>query len=266
MSESVFRFKKFEVEQSDAAMKVGTDGVLLGAWVRLERDHQRFLDIGTGTGLIALMLAQRIDDARRELSETVHNDSCRNPELSVEPHPVIDAVEIEPRSARQAAQNTAKSLWHSMIRVHNASIQNFTESASGRYDNIVSNPPWFVDSLRPPLAARTTARHTSDLSYDELADCVVRLLAPGGIFSVVLPYDYESLFCSVCRARGLVLSRRTEIFTTPDSRPKRLLLELGADTDGFRSTICDSITISSGQHESFTEQYRSLTSPFYLKF
>ena len=249
MSESVFRFKKFVVNQSEAAMKVGTDGVLLGAWVRVERNHRRFLDIGTGTGLIALMLAQRLDEMRMLQPET----------------PIIDAVEIEPRSARQAAENVAMSAWHPMIHVHNTSIQNFADSTCGRYDNIVSNPPWFVDSLRPPRAERTTARHTSDLTYDELADCVARLLAPGGIFSVVLPSDYGELFCTVSRAHGLVLSRRTEIFTTPGSHPKRLLLELTPDTSAV-APVCDSITISTGQHESYTEQYRSLTAPFYLKF
>ena len=250
MSGNIFRFKKFSVDQSKSAMKVGTDGVLLGAWLRMKPDDRRFLDIGTGTGLIALMLAQRFEDEYGRIPEET----------------IIDAVEIDHDSAIQAADNAAMSKWASIIRVHHASIQNFTESVCEKYDNIVSNPPWFVDSLLSPHAARTAARHTCVLSYEELFACVVRMLAAEGRFSAVLPCDSETMFRDACSRHGLVVSRRTEVFTTPDSPPKRLLLEMTFPSANYSDTACDSITIGTGRHEDFTGQYKNLTAPFYLKF
>lgn len=248
MSGNIFRFKKFAVDQSLSAMKVGTDGVLLGAWLRMEPADRRFLDIGTGTGLIALMLAQRFEELHGGVPDDV----------------IIDAVEIDHDSAVQAADNVAASNWSAMIRVHHSSIQNFADSIGEKYDNIVSNPPWFVDSLLSPHAARTTARHTCALSYDELVGCAAGLLADDGRFSAVLPFDSETMFLTACRNHNLVVARRTEVFTTPDSSPKRLLLELKLHSS--EACCCDSITIGTGQHEVFTEQYKNLTAPFYLKF
>ena len=148
----MFRFKQFTIHQDACAMKVGTDGVLLGVLADVTA-ATHLLDIGTGTGLVALMLAQR------------------NPSMS------IDAIEIDSKAAKQAAENVAQSPWP-QIRVHCAALQTYT--ANQPYNLIVSNPPYFVNSLKAPKAARTTARHTDSLSFNELVEGVDRLLSPAG--------------------------------------------------------------------------------------
>lgn len=270
MSNSWFRFKRFTVEQHGAAMKVGTDGVLLGAWARIVPTHSRYLDIGTGTGLIALMLAQRVTEqfAEGEARRVVRS---------------IDAVEVDADGAQQAAANVAASPWSDFVQVYHSEIQCFrTDSAEEKpesqclrtdsaeepalYDHIVSNPPWFVDSLESPHAARTAARHAGSLSYGDLLDSVKRLLSAEGIFSVVLPADSEKLFVAQAAERGFGLRRRTAICSLPETPPKRVLLELA------RAGVCEAaveqeqLTIETGVSGCYTEQYRALTQAFYLKF
>lgn len=313
MSNSWFRFKRFTVEQHGAAMKVGTDGVLLGAWARIVPTHSRYLDIGTGTGLIALMLAQRVTEQCDE--RDVRRVVCS-----------IDAVEVDPDGAQQAAANVAASPWSDFVQVYHSEIQCFrtgavaekpesqcltTDSVAVKkpesqclrtgfvnedldykcfkidlekekpesqclikdsaaepalYDHIVSNPPWFVDSLESPHAARTAARHAGSLSYGDLLDSVKRLLSAEGIFSVVLPADSEKLFVAQAAERGFGLCRRTAVCSLPDTPPKRVLLELA------RAGVCEEaveqaqLTIETGVSGCYTEQYRALTQAFYLKF
>ena len=160
-----FDFKQFSVEQSGAAMKVGTDGVLLGAWVALPDEGGAVLDIGTGTGLLALMVAQRSAESR------------------------IVAVEIEPQAAEQAAANVAASRWSERIEVVCADVRDY--SPSGTFDLIISNPPYFSASLHSPDAARNLARHSDTLSLGALASAAVRMLSPRGRLAVVLPADSE---------------------------------------------------------------------------
>ena len=155
-----FKFKQFAVEQDDVAMKVGTDGVLLGAWANTD-NAKRILDIGTGTGVIALQMAQR------------------NPVAQ------IHAVEIDETAAHRARANFDLSPWAERMNVEQTAVQEF--SPAEKFDLIVSNPPYFVDSLLPPDAKRSTARHTHDLSFEELDSAVCQLLADDGLFALILP-------------------------------------------------------------------------------
>ncbi|MDR3326615.1 MAG: methyltransferase [Prevotellaceae bacterium] len=146
-----FKFSQFSIKQEKSAMKVGTDGVLLGAWCEVH-NVKNALDIGCSTGLIALMVAQR-------------NRNCS-----------VDAVDIDKNSADEAKFNVGNSIFNSRICVYNSSIQYFTQDCIKRYDLIVSNPPYFVNSLKSPDASRSTARHNTDLTYNELFVCVKKLL------------------------------------------------------------------------------------------
>lgn len=334
MANDWFRFKQFTVRQSGSAMKVGTDGVLLGAWCSIDPSHRSYLDIGTGTGLIALMLAQRVagtvdagstyglvfppghdapyaglfvTDGCRE--GTVVEKETRSAECDslfglsrkeTPPFLRIDGVEIDGESARQAAQNAASSLWGEIIRVYHADIITFASDplscqevivdfqagrvdeaygartrgmelvreagAEGKYDHIVSNPPWFVDSLESPYAGRTQARHTSSLSYGQLIDCVCRLLNAGGMLSVVLPSDMGAGFVSLAAQAGLALVRRTRVRTIPGCEPKRVLLEFVYGKEAAPGCREGELTVGTGTPGAFTAEYMELTADFYLKF
>ena len=217
-------------------MKVGTDGVLLGAWAGVRPGDRRILDIGTGTGVIALMLAQRA------------------PEAQITGLDIIDLSD--------ARANAASSPWSDRLRFEQLPVQEFAPAE--RFDLILSNPPYFVDSLTCPDDGRTAARHAVTLPYEELCAAVVRLLAPDGRFAVILPVTETERWLSVCRGR-LYPIRRTEVRTTPRRAPKRVLLEF-VWTEPQAALRCDELVIGTGEHECYTEQYRALTRDFYLKF
>ncbi len=231
----MFRFKQFVIQQDRCAMKVGTDGVLLGAWASIRPSDHRLLDIGTGSGLIALMLAQRA------------------------PYAQITGVDID--SVEQACENGNASPWRERIEFVRSAVQEF--SADGAFDLILSNPPFFVESLTCPDAGRTTARHAVLLSYEDLRDSVLRLLAPGGHFALILPCAEAERFLTVCRGR-LFPIRRCEVRTTPQRAPKRLLLELVREV--VPQPLTEELVIGMGEPELYTPQYRALTRDFYLKF
>ena len=224
-------------------MKVGTDGVLLGAWAAVRPADRTVLDIGTGTGLVALMLAQRTE-----------------PFASA---PRVVGIDIEP--VDQARENAAASPWAARVRFEQVPVQRF--DPGHRFDLIVSNPPFFVDSLTCPDRGRTTARHAVSLPFEALRDAVVRLLAPGGRFAVVLPTEEGMRFEALCRG-VLTLRRRTRVRTVPRREPKRVLLEFGpAQPAGSPALpVDDSLAIGTGEHETYTPEYRALTRDFYLKF
>ncbi len=216
-------------------MKVGTDGVLLGAWVSVEASDRRLLDVGTGTGLIALMLAQRAPQAR------------------------VTGIDVEP--VDEACANAAASPWAGRLQMVRTAVQEFEPQE--RFDLIVSNPPFFVDSLTCPDTGRTTARHAVRLPFAELRDAAVRLLQPGGRFAAILPADAAERFIALCDGR-LFLVRRTDVRTAPRRPVKRVLLELG--TSAPQAPRCSELVIGTGEHECFTPEYRALTRDFYLKF
>ena len=242
MSNSFFQFKQFRIEQGGVAMKVGTDGVLLGAWCRVEAGQHRILDAGTGSGVIALMAAQR---------RAAENTNF-----------LIDALEIDAEAARQAAANVAASPWANHIRVFHTDFQSFASHPENhqRYDHIVSNPPYYTDSLRNPDAGRARARHTDTLPYDALAEGAMRLLAPGGFFSLILPVVESEKFIMKALSAGLHPRRRTEVTTTPGAPPKRILLEWGLE---ITTPETDTLTLSDASG-TFSEAYRTLTREFYL--
>ena len=237
---SGFRFKQFAIVQERSAMKVGTDGVLLGAWVRLNEGHSRILDVGCGTGLVALMVAQRTAQWGAE----------------------VVGVEIDSPSAAEAAYNFAQSSWTDRLSVAECAVQEYHTDTP--FDHIVSNPPYFVNSLLSPDAARATARHTTALSFDALAHSASRLLSEEGVLSVVLPYDAASDMVLAAARCGLFLSRRMDVRSKATSAPIRVLLEFGRNAVPTERT---ELTIHSPEGPcGYSPDYVALTKDFYLKF
>ena len=231
MGNSVFIFKEFAVKQDACAMKVGTDGVLLGAWAR---GGSRVLDIGTGTGLIALMMAQRFPKAE------------------------IEAIDIAEAACLQAKENVANSVFARRVRVVRAALQQYVGPKS--FDCIVSNPPFFVDSLHNPDALRSMARHTSTLSYRELFAGVGCLLVPEGRFSAIIPADCRSRFMAEATLFGFSLSRICGVRTVERRPVKRYLLE-------FRPGFCpepEAETVDLMANGERSAWYQGLTADFYL--
>ena len=233
---SIFRFKHFQVNQSETPMKVGTDGVLLGAWTRIEPTDRRILDLGTGTGVIALMMAQRAAEAE------------------------IWGVDID--SVEEARSNGDLSPWSARVHFEQTPVQAFSAEP---FDLIVSNPPFFIESLQCPDRGRTLARHAVALPFEELIEAVERLLKPEGRFAVVLPLTEAARFEALSGEKLRVI-RRTEVRTTPRHPAKRLLLEMAHIGSSRAAKPTDELMIGTGEHETYTEEYRTLTRDFYLKF
>ena len=234
MSNSWFRFKQFNVEQERCPMKVGTDGVLLGAWFPISQGSN-VLDIGTGTGLVALMAAQR---------GAAH----------------VTAVDIDPDAAWQAGRNAAASVWADRVEVVCRDIAEFDTTV--RFDRIVCNPPFFRDSLRSPDAGRNRARHNDMLSFETLTMRAASLLADDGLFCLVLPYDAVEVFIRCAAAAGLDLCRRTDVLTAPGKTPKRSLVAFGKN----RAVLDTDVLQMCGPDGKETPQYVELVKDFYLKY
>ena len=232
-----FTFKQFHIDHSRCAMKVGTDGTLLGAWAALQ-SSANILDIGTGTGLIAIMAAQRSPSAQ------------------------ITAIDIDKDCVAQARNNASASPWAERIEVVHSALQEF--QPQHKFDHIVSNPPYFIDSQLPPDAARSTARHTATLPFDELVRGVVRLLADDGAFSLILPPTEMERFRSA--ARGILFTtRECHVWSTPDSGVRRIMAELRTEPPA-EPPVAEKIIIEAYGRHGYSEEYRRLTQDFYLKF
>lgn len=229
-----FRFKQFAVEQDSVAMKVGTDGVLLGAWAECG-EARRVLDIGTGTGLIALMIAQRSDAQS------------------------IVGIDIDAAAVECAASNFENSPWSERLTAIKSSAQ---EYGDGTFDLIVSNPPYFVDSLLCPDSRRTVARHTTELTFEQLDSSVCRLLdRERGRFALILPTEQMESYLAKTK---LKVVRRCDVYPLPERAVKRVMVELSFD--GVQSATTESLVIENGARGDFSDQYRALTADFYLKF
>lgn len=215
-------------------MKVGTDGVLLGAWAPECIAGGRILDIGTGTGVMAIMAAQRNPSAR------------------------IVGVEIDEMSALQARENAEASPWADRVEIVNADIRSY--EAAAPFDLVISNPPYFVDSLKSPDSGRTTARHTVSLDFGELMSAVERLLAPDGRFAVIVPAEAAS---RVVASGCLALRRRCDVRSKPSAGPIRTMMEFAAGYCG--APEFSELTIGGGKG-GYTAEYVALTRDFYLKF
>jgi tRNA1Val (adenine37-N6)-methyltransferase len=237
MANSYFRFKQFKILQEKSAMRVNTDGVLLGSWADVS-GAQRILDVGTGTGVVALMVAQR------------------------NPSAMVDAVEIDPLSAEEAAGNAARSPWANRVRVVCASFQGFASSAEFRYDLIVSNPPYFSHSLKPPDDRRTLTRHTDTLPTPDLLEGITKLMLPEGRFCGIFPYAEGNVFIAQASRNGLFCSKKLNIQPKPGDRTLRVLVQLEAEKKAtVESSLC--IHLADG---TFSKDYRNLTSEFYIHF
>lgn len=241
----IFNFKRFSVVNERSAMKVNTDGVLLGAAMTIYPSDRSFLDVGTGTGTIALMAAQRISDISVQSSEYK-----------------IDAVDLDEPSIQEAAVNFQNSPWVNHIMAHHAAFDDFAESHRDcSYDLIFSNPPYFEDSLLAPEERRSQARHTADgLSYRELLDFAKTALTENGRLAIVLPADQEQSLCRYARMSGLHLFRILRVRTVPRKAPTRIIAEFSRHR--IESPAEELLTIQ--KEGKYTDEYLSLTRDFYL--
>ena len=237
MANNYFQFKEFTVYQDQCAMKVGTDGVLLGAWANLHK-AECILDIGTGTGLIALMMAQR---------------SIAN----------IDAIELESSAFQQAKENIGRSRWNDRIRVICESFQKFSGQPNSGYDIIITNPPYFVNSHKTPHKKRTTARHNETLDFDDILGGTKKLLKEQGRFNLILPNTEAMQFIEKASDYNLFCTRRTYVKPTPKKPPKRVLMEFNSKKKPLTE---DYLVIENNKRHHFTEDYRTLTKSYYLYF
>ena len=236
MANNYFNFKEFTIFQDKSAFKVGTDGVLLGAIAEVS-DMNRILDIGTGTGLISIMLAQR----------------CGAEIVSIEP---------DDESFSQACDNVSLCRWSSRIKVLNTDLKNYFPGTE-KFDLIVTNPPYFSDSIRNPDPRKSAARHNDSLSSEEILNGVSRLMENEGRFQLIMPYVEGNVFIAEAQKYGFFCNNIVKIRPLPTSETRRLILTFSKQqlksTERF-------LTIEHGRRHEFTEEYINLTKDFYLKF
>ena len=234
MPNPYFQFKQFTIWHDKCAMKVGTDGVLLGAWAEAG-NPQQILDIGTGTGLIALMLAQR------------------------NPRSQVTAIEIDEAAAAQAEENIARSPWANRIEVICNDFSLF--QTDNKYNLIVSNPPYFVDALNCPDKQRNMARHTCELNYELLFRNSAHFLEDQGRVCIIIPTEAEKLVIDTAWKYKLYPLRRLHVFTKPGKPSRRVLISFSHEEhECIEETLCIEV-----EHHQFTPEYSARTKDFYLK-
>ena len=231
-----FRFKKFTIHQDKCAMKVGTDGVLLGAWTD-PRLATKIADIGTGTGLIAIMLAQKSNAS-------------------------VTGIEIDTGAATQAKENMSNTLWKDRLNVIEADIKDYYPHHEAEFDLIVSNPPFFNENTKGYSEKRNIARHTDGLSFGLLVEAVSFILKEDGKFSVIIPATTAQEFISEAIRHRLSLTRKTEVITKPGTPAKRVMMEFCKNTSNNATTECSQLLLSENGNKS--QEYINLTSDFYL--
>nr|WP_321414733.1 methyltransferase [uncultured Allomuricauda sp.] len=232
-----FKFKEFTIHQDQCAMKVGTDGVLLGAWTSLDKQPESILDIGAGTGLIALQLAQR---------------------SSAE---IIDAIELDDDAYEQCVANFEASPWGDRLFCYHAGFDEFVDEMEDTYDLIVSNPPFYSEDVASSNQSRDKARQNSSLPFEELVQGASQFLNDDGIFAVIIPFKEEQNFSKLAKNVGLFPNRITRVKGNPETDFKRSLMEFGFHQ---KEPIIDTLIIEKGRHQ-YTEEYIQLTQAFYLK-
>lgn len=235
---SYFQFKQFRIIQERSAMKVGMDGVLLGAWANAS-GAEHILDIGTGTGLIALMLAQKNALAQ------------------------IDAIEIDRDACEEAIFNVQQSNWSSRMSLFCQSFQEFTTKTEMKYDLIVSNPPFFDNEVKAPDETRAQARHADALPLDVLISEAVNLLQENGRVALVLPVEQLQEVENLAKINGLFLARLCRVKPNPVKPDFRILIELCNQPCTLQE---ETLMIEFEKHHDYTTEYRELTKDFYLKF
>lgn len=236
MSNPYFQFKQFTVFHDKCAMKVGTDGVLLGAWTSVEKAAD-VLDVGTGTGLIALMVAQRNPLAK------------------------VVAIDVDESAVEQARENIENSPFSDRIAVELFDFRQFVQKSSERYDLIISNPPYFSDSLLPPDKKRASARHSVSLTLEDLLSSAKGCLKNDGCLSLILPCDKGDELNYLCGKHAFYMKRKTIVYPLPDSEPKRLLTELTMQQADHIEI--SSLIIENSRHQ-YSKDFIELVSGFYL--
>jgi tRNA1Val (adenine37-N6)-methyltransferase len=232
-----FRFKQFNVDDTLCGMKVGMDAVLLGAWTNVN-NAEKILDIGTGTAIIALMLAQRSAS-------------------------FIDGVEIDEAACNQAAINVSNSLWSKRINIFHTSIQDYWKSSSLEYDLIVSNPPYFINSYKAPSEKRTTARHADSLTHEDIIKAVSALLNPAGRLCLILPFNESLIFKQKAIEHYLYCNKLTFVKPRADKNANRVLMEFSFKEE---PAVENELIIEESQRHHYTSDYKFLTRDYYLAF
>ena len=235
---SIFQFKQFAVSQDQCAMKIGTDGVLLGAWAPIDSRPNSILDIGTGTGIIALMLAQRSDAQQ------------------------IDALEIDENAYEQAVDNFESSPWGDRLFCFHAGLDEFVEEPEDEYDLIVSNPPFYVEDFRSDNAQRDLARFQEAMPFEDLVEAAALLLSENGVFAVIIPFKEEENFLELAKEYELFPIKITRVKGTHETQIVRSLLAFRRYELSFLTA--DELVIEINRHE-YTDDYIALTKEFFLK-
>jgi len=244
----MFQFKQFSLEQDRCAMKIGTDGVLLGAWTPIENNPLSILDIGTGTGIIALMLAQR--------------SSAEHSSLKGEQAQQIDALEIDEKAYEQATDNFENSPWNDRLFCFHAALDEFVEEPEEEYDLIVCNPPFYSEDYKSDNKQRDLARFQDAMPFENLIEAAALLLSENGIFSVIIPFKEEENFVALAKEHELFPLKITRVKGTPTSETKRSLLAFSRNT--ISNFTIDELIIETDRHV-YTPEYIALTKDFYLK-
>ena len=238
MSGTHFAFKQFTINQDRCAMKVGTDAVLLGAWV-VPNGSKAILDIGTGTGIIALMLAQKTDA-------------------------FIDAIDIDEEAVHQATQNISGSKFADKIQVSLSSFQEYAKSTLKKFNLIVTNPPYFEQSLKSSDEQRSQARHAYVLPFEELLDGVIKILDPKGKFCLILPKLEAERFRVLAEKKGLHLSKLLRVKSRADKdTDKRHLMQFEFVPTEFSEKT---LVIERDQRHHYTDEYKEFTKDYYVNF
>lgn len=234
---STFQFKKFTINQDRCAMKVGTDGVLLGAWCPDENNTFSILDIGAGTGILSLILAQRSNAFQ------------------------IDAIEIDEDAYEQCVENFESSPWGDRLFCFHAGLDEFVEEPEDEYDLIISNPPFYTEDYKTENEQRDLARFSDALPFEDLVEAANLLLSENGIFAVIIPFKEEEKFITLAKDFELHPFKITRVKGTPTTEIKRSLL---AFSKTQKQTLIDELIIETARHQ-YTEEYIDLTKDFYLK-
>ena len=232
-----FKFKQFSVKQDQCAMKIGTDGVLLGAWTSVKDNPSSVLDIGTGTGILSLMLAQRCPEA------------------------FIEAIEIDDKAFEQCVDNFENSPWSDRLFCYHSSLLEYVAQVDEVYDLIVCNPPFYSDSFKTKQDSRNKARFQDAMPFEHLIYSLDRLLSKQGICSVVIPFSEENRFISLASEANLFPQRILYVKGHPEAKIKRSLIEFTRVQQTFKSAI---LIIETARHQ-YTQDYIDLTQYFYVK-
>jgi len=237
MANPYFKFKQFTVYHDRSSLKVGTDAVLLGAWAETS-GAKKILDIGTGSGVIALMLAQKSPA-------------------------IIDAIDIDDASCRQAEENFNTSPWVERLNIHHISLNEFTAASKEKYDLVVSNPPYFTDSYKPTDLQRISARHNDQLPICELAENVVKLLNEHGKFCVILPVKEAAVLVSETHKNDLFPQKELSVYSFCGKEVFRKMLLFGREES---PCFHEELTIETAPGKGYSQEYIELTKEYYLNF